>query len=79
MSQLKLNSLFFVLAMLLLCFTSCNIFRPSLMLKTGNNFNFDTVSDSVQTEYKIAPNDRLSFKIFSNDGFQLIDLTNFPY
>ena len=77
MSKLKPNSIFCILAILLMCITSCNIFKPSLMLRTGSNFDYNIVPDSVQSEYEIASNDRLSFRIFSNDGFQLIDLTNF--
>lgn len=77
MSRLKPNSIFCILAILLMCITSCNIFKPSLMLRTGSNFDYNIVPDSVQSEYEIASNDRLSFRIFSNDGFQLIDLTNF--
>ena len=77
MSKLKPNSIFCILAILLMCITSCNIFKPSLMLRTGPNYDYNIAPDSVQSEYKIACNDRLSFRIFSNDGFQLIDLTNF--
>lgn len=47
------------------------------MLKTGKNYQFAKISDSLLNEnYKIAPNDGVSFKVFSNDGFKLIDISN---
>lgn len=49
--------------------------NPSVMLKTGKDYRFDTFPPSQPIEYKIAPNDVLSFQIFSNDGFKIIDIT----
>ena len=47
------------------------------MLKTDKNYAYDTIVDSTQTKnYKISANDLLEFRIFSNDGFKLIDLTS---
>lgn len=46
------------------------------MFKTPKDFKYDTPKDSVLLEYKIAPNDILSFRLFTNNGFQLIDITN---
>jgi len=45
------------------------------MMKTGKNYQYSTFPPSQPLEYKISPNDVLSFNIFSNDGFQLIDVT----
>ena len=47
------------------------------MLRTGKNYTYATVPETPQFQYKVASNDFVSFKIFSNDGFKLIDLTNF--
>lgn len=49
--------------------------NPSIMLKTGKNYKFAEFPPSQPVEYKIAPNDVLSFQIFSNDGFKIIDIT----
>lgn len=46
------------------------------MFKTPKDFKYDSPKDSVLLEYKIAPNDILSFRLFTNNGFQLIDITN---
>lgn len=45
------------------------------MLKTGRNYPYAQPPTVPQYEYKIAPNDFLSFRLFSNDGFKLIDIT----
>lgn len=64
--------------MLLLCVVflgGCRSLNPSIMLKTGKGYKFAAFPPSQPVEYKIAPNDLMSFQIFSNDGFKLIDVT----
>ena len=56
-------------------FQSCRILNPSVMLKTGRGYQYAAFPPSQPVEYKIAPNDALSFQIFPNDGFQTIDRT----
>jgi polysaccharide export outer membrane protein len=57
--------------------SSCKVFRSNLMLKTQKNYEYDKLSDSLsQGEYKISPNDLITVKIFSNDGFKIIDLSS---
>jgi polysaccharide export outer membrane protein len=47
------------------------------MLKTPRNYTFDKLADSLSKEdYKISPNNAIEFRVFSNDGFKMIDLTN---
>lgn len=45
------------------------------MLKTPKDFEYDTPPEVDQAEYRIAPNDLLSFRIYTNEGFKLIDFT----
>lgn len=57
--------------------SSCKVFKSNLMLKTPDNFVYDKLSDSVSSsDYKVSPNDLIQFRILSNNGFKLIDLTN---
>lgn len=57
-------------------FSSCRLLRPSLMLKTPPNYVFEKVSDSMTVqEYHIAPTDAISFRILSNEGFKLVDIS----
>jgi polysaccharide export outer membrane protein len=62
---------------LVLSFSSCKLLRPSFMLQTKPNYNFSKISDTLLNEnYRIAPNDGVSFRVFSNDGFKLVDIAN---
>ncbi len=46
------------------------------MFKTDHDYVFDTPSDSiVQEEYRISPTDVLLFRLFSNNGSKLLDIT----
>ncbi len=58
-------------------FTSCKIFRSNLMLKTPKDYTYDKLADSLtKQDYRIEGNDVLQVRIFSNDGFKIIDLAN---
>lgn len=72
-----MRKLFFLLLAVVL-FSSCSKYlRTGIMLKTPKTYKFDKLSDSLTKEdYRIAPNNDIQFRVFSNDGFKLIDLTN---
>ncbi|MBN8703058.1 MAG: polysaccharide biosynthesis/export family protein [Bacteroidetes bacterium] len=61
-----------------LLLTGCSLINPSIMLKTPKDFTYTQFSDSLYAskEYKISANDIIEFRIYSNDGFKLIDLTS---
>lgn len=65
-----------LLSLLLIGFSSCRVLHPNVMMKTPKNYVFATPTDSVSPEYKIEPEDIVDFRIFTNDGFKLIDLTS---
>ena len=69
------RSLVYILLLALL--SSCTVFKPSFMLRSGNKYPYAEVPTTPQSEYRIANNDVIEFRIFSNNGFKLIDLTNF--
>jgi polysaccharide export outer membrane protein len=55
----------------------CDALYPSYMLKTPRDYHFDQLHDSTTAvNYKISPNDFLNMRLFSQDGFHIIDLTN---
>ncbi len=55
--------------------SSCKLFKSNLMLRTPKNYNYDKLIDSLgRQDYKIAPNDAMIYRIFTNDGFDLINL-----
>ncbi len=62
---------------ILLFLSSCSWLNPSIMLKTGKDYQFSKNPDSARiVDYKISPNDILQFNMYSNDGFKLIDITS---
>ncbi|TVR41753.1 MAG: hypothetical protein EA392_01065 [Cryomorphaceae bacterium] len=54
---------------------SCNI-NKDLMFKTPIGYDYDVPPEVIDLEYKIQPFDLLNFRLYSNDGFLLIDLTS---
>lgn len=62
---------FFVLAAL----TGCNALRPSLMMRTPKDYKFDSLPKNPILEYRIAQNDVVDFRMYSNNGFKLIDIS----
>ncbi len=46
------------------------------MLKTKSDFVFDLPPDTIDLEYRISPNDLVDFRLFSKDGFKLIDFSS---
>ena len=47
------------------------------MLRTPKDYQFDTITNLMSDiEYKIAMNDQLIFQLYTNNGFQLIDMFN---
>lgn len=57
--------------------SSCSWLNPSIMLKTGKNYQYAQSPDSSKSaDYRISGNDILEFNIYSNDGFKLVDLTS---
>lgn len=65
--------LFFILAAAL--FSSCRLLNPGQMLRTPPDYPFEsfTQEDFAIQEYRIAPNDKLQFRLFTNDGERIID------
>ncbi len=64
-----------VLALAALMLSGCLINR-NIMFKTPQDYQFDTVSDTLERQFKIQPDDILTFRMFANDGFKMIDLVN---
>ena len=68
-----LNHLFHIF-LLTLFISSCTI-NSNRMLRTPKNYEFDKIEDKLNLiEYKIDVNDQITFQLFTNNGFQLIDM-----
>lgn len=73
------NSIFmkirlFLFVALVVGVSSCKLLNPSIMFKTPSDYQFDTPPDSISPQYRISPNDFVSFQLFANDGFKIIDM-----
>ncbi|MDC1222018.1 polysaccharide biosynthesis/export family protein [Salibacteraceae bacterium] len=58
-----------------IAFSSCRVFNPSIMLKTDRDYPFDAAVDSIPRDHILMPGDILTFQLFSNQGFKIIDLS----
>src|ERR1035437_135894 len=66
-----------LLFIFILSFTfSCRILNPSLMFKTGDKYTYESLKDTLNPEYKIEPDDRFIFNLYTNEGYKIIDFTN---
>ena len=55
--------------------TGCNINRD-ILFKTPLDHTFDQLPDSVPKAFRIQVNDIITFRLFANDGFRMIDLVD---
>ncbi len=54
--------------------SSCKILTPSIMLRTPADFKYASLPDSFSLEYKISKSDLIQLRLFTNDGFKLMDI-----
>lgn len=51
--------------------------RSNLMLKTPKGYEYDVLIDSLsKLDYKVEPNDEITYFVFTNDGYELINLSS---
>jgi polysaccharide export outer membrane protein len=70
----KFGSMRRALLLIIVCgsLASCKVFNPSAMLRTPANFDYATQADSIRDEYRIAPDDVISFIVMPNQGERLV-------
>lgn len=54
--------------------SSCNVV-PSIMMKTKKDYEYDPIPNDTVANYIISNNDIIDFKLYTNDGTKLIDIT----
>lgn len=55
--------------------SSCTI-NSHVMLKTPKDYVFDTPPEKPVNQYILSPNDIIQFRLFSNNGFQIVDVSS---
>jgi len=63
---------FFVLAALALGFSSCTV-NKDLLFKTPTDYEYDSLSDTVETAAVLTPNNLLLFNFFTGNGHILVE------
>ncbi len=53
--------------------SACN-YNSSIMLKTGKEYKYADIPKEENPQYRISHNDIIEFRIYSNDGFKMIDI-----
>ena len=68
-----------ILGVVAICYflASCKPLNPSIMFRTDKNYEYDEMQADTTLEYIIAPNDVISFRLFTNNGFK--NATRDPY
>lgn len=63
------------LGLALLLLAGCTVNRD-IMFKTPRDYEFDALSDTLDREFKIQADDIISFRMYANDGFKMVDMVN---
>ena len=63
--------IFFIIS----AFMSACTINSHIMLKTNKDYVFDELLDVDNPEYKLSINDIINFRLFTNDGFEVIDMS----
>lgn len=70
----KRNLLILFIPILLL--SSCDKYlNRHVMMRVSKDYQYSDFSEFQDTEYRMAPDDVISFRLFANDGFQMINIT----
>jgi polysaccharide biosynthesis/export protein len=64
----------FIFSLIIIGLSSCKLINRDRMLQTGDDYPYAQFSEKIDREYKISPNDIITFQLFANDGFQLINI-----
>ncbi|MBI5538437.1 MAG: polysaccharide biosynthesis/export family protein [Bacteroidia bacterium] len=76
MKILQRNKILQIIVLFVVCISafSCRTINSNEMFKTDPEFKYSEFKPS-EKEYKIQPFDKLDVKVFANDGFKLVDVS----
>jgi len=74
---MKIRKILLGVVLLTLLFSACNrSYRSSRMFMAKKSYEYTELIDTTaDNEFRLAPNDIVDFRLFTNDGFKLIDLS----
>ncbi len=73
MKRLSLVKFIFSLSGVIFILSGCKVLNPSAMFETGSDYKYSDFEKEMN-EYVIKPFDKLDVRIYTNDGYQLIDM-----
>lgn len=74
--ELRIKLFLIIIVASFLGLNSCKIINPTQMLKTSKDYKFDQFNDTIlPKEYIIAPNDELTFRVYTLNGEKLIEMS----
>lgn len=62
-----------LLLLIAIAFSSC--INQDIMFKTGAKYDFDELPSVDSLEYVIAPDDRIEFRLLTNNAYELIEMS----
>jgi polysaccharide biosynthesis/export protein len=68
-----MRKLLFPIIIISFLISACN-YNSSIMLKTGKDYKYADIPKEENPQYRISANDIIEFRIYSNDGFKMIDI-----
>lgn len=74
MRPFKLSARLFLVVLVASMVSGCTINR-NIMFRTPSDFAFDPFNPIADVNYRIAPNDLISFQLYSNKGERLLSMT----
>lgn len=63
-----------VLAIVTMSFSSCKIFYPNFLFRDTKDFYYYELQEVEYQKQVILPKDRISFNLYTRDGFNLVDV-----
>ena len=63
-----------LLLVVIISLFSCN-YNSNVMMKTGKNYPYNSPPSDSAVQYVVSPSDIIEFKLYTNDGSLLVDLT----
>ena len=70
----RLFYIFFISTAAIVFLSGCRVFYPNQMFKTGKDFKYNNFDTTGVKEYVIRPYDKLDVRVFTNKGYELVDM-----
>lgn len=70
----RFNPSLIILLLLIVCGYGCKYANPSVMLRTPKGYQYNEFPSVADSQYVLAKDDMISFRLMANDGIRLVDV-----